>query len=172
MTNKSFSHHHHHHHHHNYHYNNNSSSGSNNSNLGIPTLNREKICPFLLRIFIKEGSFHNPSEFSSRNVPEKDEIQIYTWRNATLKEITTLIKETYKLARHKESKFEFAFIYPDSKGIYVSKPIGTVFSNRKSEDDLTTLDDLFFNYQFLDVSLSIPESSSISSPTSPSSPKI
>ncbi|EAL64992.1 hypothetical protein DDB_G0285057 [Dictyostelium discoideum AX4] len=163
--------------HHNYHYNNNNNninSTGNGSNLGIATLNREKICPFLLRVFIKEGSFHSPSEFSSRNVPEKDEIQIYTWRNATLKEITILIKETYKLARHKESKFEFAFIYPDSRGIYVSKPIGTVFSNKKSADDLITLDDLFFNYQFLDVSLSIPESSSssISSPTSPSSPKI
>ncbi|KAN0041613.1 hypothetical protein ACTFIV_004157 [Dictyostelium citrinum] len=164
MTNKGgFSH---HHHYHNYHYNN----PGNASNLGIPTLNREKICPFLLRVFIKEGSFHSPSEFSSRNVPEKDEIQIYTWRNATLKEITILIKETYKLARHKESKFEFAFIYPDSKGVYVLKTIGTVYSNKKSEDDLITLDDLFFNYQFLDVSLSTPDSSS--SISSPNSPKI
>eukprot|EP01132_Coremiostelium_polycephalum_P000439 gene439-555_t len=124
-------------------------------------LNREKVCPLLLRVFIKEDSFHSPDEFKSRSVvPEKDEIQVYTWKNSTLREITTLIKEVNLNARKKESKLNFAFIYPDTKGVFQIKQIGSVHSSKKGDDDHKTLEDLDFNYQYLDVSLITGSSSS------------
>ncbi|EGC31174.1 hypothetical protein DICPUDRAFT_40315 [Dictyostelium purpureum] len=129
-----------------------------NTGHGTFYVNRETTCPFLLRVFVtKGGSFHNVNEFSGRSkVPENDEIQLYTWRNATLKEISNLIKESFEEARNKDSKFEFAFIFPDQKGIFQIKPIGTIYSNKKTDDDFLTLHELSFNHQYLDVILTIP----------------
>jgi histone deacetylase complex subunit SAP18 len=60
--------------------------------------------------------------------PTQDEVTIYTWyssslfftsftfvirKDATLRELTDLIKEVQPAARHRNAKLSFAFIYPD-----------------------------------------------------------
>lgn len=83
-------------------------------------LDREKTCPFLLRVFCST-SRHNPMQDyakgqsatlqAARDFPKvahltlfisltgktpANELQIYTWKDATLKELTSLVKEVRK----------------------------------------------------------------------------
>ncbi len=67
---------------------------------GQPIVDREKVChsrhfvcswsltnltgqnqtaPFLIRAFVKVGSFHRLSQFEDGSLPLADELQIFTW---------------------------------------------------------------------------------------------
>ncbi|ELK30389.1 Histone deacetylase complex subunit SAP18 [Myotis davidii] len=62
---------------------------------------REKMCLLLLlRVFTtNNGRHHRMDKFSCGNVPSS-ELQIYTWMDATLKELTSSVKKsTQKLER-------------------------------------------------------------------------
>ncbi|KAI9079989.1 hypothetical protein K1719_038054 [Acacia pycnantha] len=50
-----------------------------------------KTCPLLLRVFTKTGGHHTNEEFVVRGKEPKDEVQIYTWKDATLRELTDLV---------------------------------------------------------------------------------
>ncbi|GMP43102.1 hypothetical protein CsSME_00012602 [Camellia sinensis var. sinensis] len=58
-------------------------------------VDREKTCPLLLRVFTKIGGHHTDSDFAVRGKEPKDEVQIYTWKDATLRELTDLVGRTY-----------------------------------------------------------------------------
>ncbi|KAG0031122.1 hypothetical protein BGZ81_001725 [Podila clonocystis] len=53
-------------------------------------IDREKQCPFLLRVFYGPGEKPRESEITSSEAPE---LQIYTWKDATLGEISLAIKK-------------------------------------------------------------------------------
>lgn len=98
-------------------------------------------CPLLLRVFTtNNGRHHRVDEFARGNVPSS-ELQIYTWlvpglvrfwhlecagfdcpcsqhsrMDATLKELTSLVKEVYPEARKKGTHFSFSIVYPDLRG--------------------------------------------------------
>uniref|UniRef100_A0A3Q4I319 18 kDa Sin3-associated polypeptide n=1 Tax=Neolamprologus brichardi TaxID=32507 RepID=A0A3Q4I319_NEOBR len=55
------------------------------------------------------GRHHRVDEFARGNVPSS-ELQIYTWMDATLKELTSLVKEVYPEARKKGTYFSFAIV--------------------------------------------------------------
>jgi len=118
-------------------------------------INREKICPLLLRVFPKVGAHHQISEYQVKGKePLEDEVQIYTWKDATLRELTELIKEVNDAARNRTSKLSFAFVYPDRRGRNVMREVGTVWSSRKGDDDNKTLSQLLFETgDFLDVAV-------------------
>ena len=42
-----------------------------------------------------------------------NELQMYTWMDATLKELTGLIKEVNPESRRRGTYFDFAIVYPD-----------------------------------------------------------
>ena len=44
--------------------------------------------------------------------PVEDEVQIYTWMDATLRELSDLIKEVSPSARERNSQLSFAIVYP------------------------------------------------------------
>ena len=50
-------------------------------------------------------------------LPE-NEIQLYTWRDATLREITDLVKDVVMPAQSKQrnSAFDLSLVYPDRNG--------------------------------------------------------
>ena len=50
--------------------------------------------------------------FSAGQTPQ-NELQIYTWMDATLKELTGLIKEVNPESRRRGTYFDFAIVYPD-----------------------------------------------------------
>nr|KJB41170.1 hypothetical protein B456_007G093600 [Gossypium raimondii] len=124
-------------------------------------VDREKTCPLLLRVFTKIGGHHSKEDFAVRGKEPKDEVQIYTWKDATLRELTDLVKEVAPAARRRDARLSFAFVYPDKNGRFV---VGKTFSygNVRRLDDSKTLGELSFEIgDYLDVAIMSSELSSV-----------
>ncbi|CAG9818017.1 unnamed protein product [Phaedon cochleariae] len=123
-------------------------------------IDRQKICPFLLRVFVSSGGqHHKPSDYMKGNTPQ-NELQIYTWRDATLHELTQLVKEVNPEARRKGTKFSFASVYPDMRQpLYRVREIGSTMTGVKGPDDVKTLGLLRLNIgDYLDIAITPPDS--------------
>ena len=60
--------------------------------------------------------------------------------DATLKELSSLVKEVNPDARRSGTVFDFSLVYPDTKFRgYRSRPIGTTVSGQRSPDDTRSL---------------------------------
>ncbi|KAJ0009294.1 hypothetical protein NQD34_000996, partial [Periophthalmus magnuspinnatus] len=148
-------------------------------------IDREKTCPLLLRVFTtNNGRHHRADEFARGNVPSS-ELQIYTWMDATLKELTSLVKEVYPEARKKGTHFSFAIVFPEprtkayrcvsvlrlniaptdvqcshnllSSLCHRLKDIGSTISGRKGADDSMTLQSQRFQIgDYLDIAITPP----------------
>ncbi|KAL5540997.1 hypothetical protein UlMin_042570 [Ulmus minor] len=119
-------------------------------------VDREKTCPLLLRVFTKIGGHHTEEDFAVRGKEPKDEVQIYTWKDATLRELTDLVKEVAPEARKRNAKLSFAFVYPDKRGRFVLKQVGMTLSlsNGRRLDDGKALGELDFQIgDYLDVAI-------------------
>ncbi|KAK7274649.1 hypothetical protein RIF29_15745 [Crotalaria pallida] len=118
-------------------------------------VDREKTCPLLLRVFTKSGSHHSPEEFAVRGKEPKDEVQIYTWKDATLRELTDLVKEVAPSARRRNAKLSFAFVFPDKNGRFKVQEVGKTLSFGTGRlDDGKALADLNFEIgDYLDVAI-------------------
>jgi histone deacetylase complex subunit SAP18 len=46
---------------------------------GQPIISREKTAPFLVRTFVKIGSFHRLTLFEDGTLPTTDEQQLFAW---------------------------------------------------------------------------------------------
>ncbi|KAI9287067.1 Sin3 associated polypeptide p18-domain-containing protein [Umbelopsis sp. AD052] len=122
------------------------------------TVDREKDCPFLLRLFCKVGSHHPIGEFDLKRVPSKDELQLYTWRNATLEEIAQLIMDVYPEAQLPDARLSFRLVYLDSqRATYTYKDIGRVAfggKNANPQDHQKTLETTRFMIgDYIDVAI-------------------
>ncbi|XP_013748136.1 histone deacetylase complex subunit SAP18-like isoform X1 [Brassica napus] len=120
-------------------------------------VDREKTCPLLLRVFTKQtGGHHTKEDYAVRGKEPKDEVQIYTWKDANLRELTDLVKEVSVAARRRDARLSFAFVYPDKNGRFIVRQVGQTMSypNRKQPDDSKTLADLHFEIgDYLDVAI-------------------
>ncbi|KAF5460756.1 hypothetical protein F2P56_020602 [Juglans regia] len=119
-------------------------------------VDREKTCPLLLRVFTKIGGHHNEEDFAVRGKEPKDEVQIYTWKDATLRELTDLVKEVAPEARRRNAKLSFAFVYPDQRGRFVLRTVGMTHSygNSRRVEDSKSLGELSFQIgDYLDVAI-------------------
>ncbi|KNA25928.1 hypothetical protein SOVF_002110 isoform B [Spinacia oleracea] len=113
---------------------------------------REKTCPLLLRVFTKVGSHHTKEDFAVRGNEPKNEFQIYTWKDATLRELTDLVKEVTPAARRRDARLSFAFVFPEKQGHLV---VGKTYSYGTREiDDGKALAQLGFQIgDYLDVAI-------------------
>jgi len=120
-------------------------------------IDREKTCPMLLRVFCAMGRHHQLSDYSRGNVPPS-ELQIYTWTDATLLELTSLVREVNGEARRKGTRFAFAQIYPDPRGTgYCRRDIGSTVSGERGPDDLKTLKQSRFTIgDYIDIAITPP----------------
>ena len=117
-------------------------------------VNREKICPFLLKVFFKENDFNSLEDLNYSIFPSNRELHIYTWMDASLRELTMLVKEAVEPARKKDAVLNFSFLFPDSKGKLQRKEVGSVYSNKKGPDDNKTLHYLKFSVgDYLDINI-------------------
>ncbi|KAF2313198.1 hypothetical protein GH714_009729 [Hevea brasiliensis] len=125
------------------------------SHRSVPELiDREKTCPLLLRVFTKIGSHHKVEDFAVRGKEPKDEVQIYTWKDATLRELTDLVKEVAPEARRRNARLSFAFVYPDKHGRFVLRVVGLTHSSARRPDDAMALGELSFQIgDYLDVAI-------------------
>ena len=78
--------------------------------------------------------------------------------DATLKELTSLVKEVNVEARQKGTFFDFAIVFPDSRSIgYQIREIGSTCSGRKGQDDAITLASKDFEIgDYLDIAITPP----------------
>ena len=115
-------------------------------------------CPLLLRVFLANGRHHIVSEYSRGNVPA-NELQIYTWMDATLKELTGLVKEVNPEARRKGTYFEFALVFPDLRSPgYRMREIGSTCTGQRGVDDAKSLSAARFQIgDFLDIAITPPQ---------------
>ncbi len=141
------------------------------------SIDRKRVCPLLLRLFPHDGSVkREPEEYSQycrvvvqdgEAVPETKgkplpEFRIYTWKDATLKELYELVQKTVREEGENESHqgfqvtddtaMSFSLVYPDSKGRLVMRNIGKVSGTADEMDSKETLEDVGFQIgDFVDV---------------------
>ncbi|KAJ8882667.1 hypothetical protein PR048_014479 [Dryococelus australis] len=120
-------------------------------------VDREKTCPLLLRVFCNTGRHNNIIDYSRGNVPT-NELQIYTWMDATLREITSLVKEVNPEARRKGTYFDFSLVSPDMRSpSYRMREIGSTCSGQKGADDGKTLAQCRFTIgDYMDIFIQPP----------------
>lgn len=117
----------------------------------------------LLRVFCSSsGRHHSLSEYSHGNTPS-NELQIYTWLDATLKELTMLVRDVNQETRKKGTYFDFALVFPDNRpGAYRMREIGVTCSgNKQGADDNKTLAQAKFQIgDYLDINITFPSTNS------------
>ena len=107
-----------------------SSSSSLSENDNEFFVDREKTCPFLLRVFYKINDFNSISDFIGDKFPS--ELNIYTWEDANLKELAKFIHDALKdTVLGMYNLYRFARIYYDSQNTLLRDEIGDVVINDK-----------------------------------------
>lgn len=78
--------------------------------------------------------------------------------DATLKELTSLVKEVNVDARKKGTYFDFAIVYPDPRtAAYRMREIGTTCAGRKGTDDAVSLASKRFQIgDYIDIAITPP----------------
>ncbi|XP_055335179.1 histone deacetylase complex subunit SAP18-like [Paramacrobiotus metropolitanus] len=122
------------------------------------SVDREKTCPLLLRVFCNVGRHFSLMEFLNGNTPS-GELQIYTWMDATLKELTGLIREVHPDARKRGTYFEFNIVFPErGSRQYRNRAIGTTKNGERGQEDNLTLEAVEFQIgDFLSVAIHPPD---------------
>ena len=62
-------------------------------------VDRKTECPFLLRVFCKRDGHNKIDDYSPTSVPNCEELQLYTWPDCSLRELTDLVKHALSDAR-------------------------------------------------------------------------
>ncbi|GJJ69399.1 histone deacetylase complex subunit SAP18 [Entomortierella parvispora] len=112
-------------------------------------IDREKLCPFLLKMYYCQGAHHRVDMFSPTTTPpQSSELRLYTWKNATLGEIASLVKQAVPDQVDRAGpggEMVFRHIYLDtSRGIYVGRDVGIIFLDRqdRAQGESSTVDTL------------------------------
>jgi len=141
------------------------------------SIDRQKQCPFLLRVFVS-NSRHNPLKEYNRGATPGNELQIYTWMDASIKELTALVREVNADSRRKGTYFDVGRVYTvhNKHGAgykeilrnrvdncdFALKKIGTTVAGRRGVDDNKTLKEVGFVIgDYLDIAVSPPPSGGI-----------
>ena len=100
-------------------------TNSNNKNSEQKEIDRSKSCPHLLRLFWKSNRNNPQLEYKSvaHGKYPPNEIQIYTWPDATLREIGDLLKSTVAIARQRNVTLSFELVYPDRNGVHIVRHV-------------------------------------------------
>lgn len=115
-------------------------------------IDRKKTCPFMVKMYCRINGHHRLEEFSPPRFPVEDEMIVYTWRNATLKELSTLVREVLGendlpggvKGTDPVLKFSFNLLYPDSRRAgahFKTKPMGWTFEGGEPEALARQLED-------------------------------
>jgi hypothetical protein len=127
----------------------------------VPQLvDRAQTCPFLVRVFIAkdrrgDGRHRRPDAYAQGKVPEESELHLYTWQDATLKELAGLLQEVDADARRPQAVVSFACVYPTPSGSMIVRPLGAVANRTGHPADDRTLGACNFRPgDYLDVCVS------------------
>lgn len=110
----------------------------------VTTVDRKKTCPFMIKMYCRINGHHRLDEFSPPRFPVQDEMIVYTWKDATLKELSSLVREVLGDSElpgglkgtDPTLKFSFNLMYPDAKRPgchFLSKSLGWAFEGGEVE---------------------------------------
>ena len=102
--------------------------------------NPSQVCPFLLRVFFCEGRHHSLAEYTNKTRPPiTEELQIYTWFDATLSELMGLIRKLPNY-RDRGTQFSYSIVFPEpSAPTYRMRHVGVTIGGKRGPDDDKTL---------------------------------
>jgi hypothetical protein len=108
-------------------------------------VDRISICPTLIRTFYQKGEHHTIADFV-KELPSP-ELYLYTWRDATLRELSYTIVRSAKLGD--VQSMSFAMVAPDLKlGGWTIQPLGIVDMKNTEVPDARTIDSYGFQPGF------------------------
>lgn len=121
------------------------------------TVDREKTCPLLLRVFTSYGK-HNPVAEYNNGFPP-NQLQIYTWMDATLRELTNLIREVNPEAQQRGTTFCFTLLTPErGTSRFHVRDIGQTVLGQKTPDENKSLQQCrFIIGDYMDVKILTPK---------------
>lgn len=131
-------------------------------------VDREKNCPFLVKMYCRINGHHRVDEFSLERQPIDDEMIVYTWRDASLKELSLLIRDVMgnNEAGEAESvsgtspdlKFSFKLCYPDPMRAnrFIQKDLGWVIDGTSGSAALRHLNIYDSSHKTLDQLRFVP----------------
>lgn len=101
--------------------------------LSLLEVDRQKTCPFMVKMYCRINGHHRLDEFAPPRFPVDDEVIVYTWRDATLLELSQLVRGVMSgpVATDPTLKFSFQLLYPNPhrSGQFISKPLGWAFES-------------------------------------------
>ncbi|KAK8805472.1 hypothetical protein WA158_002128 [Blastocystis sp. Blastoise] len=100
-------------------------------------MDREKTCPFLLRTFIRSNQHFQESEFTIQSVPSDCELDIHTWKDATIMEILTIIRQDNIDSRRKNATIDILKGYFTNSGQFYIKKVGSITSDQNYDKKMT-----------------------------------
>lgn len=103
-----------------------SSSGSNHN--ALQAIDRTTTTPVLLRCFWRLNQHHSVAEFrqADKEIFPAQEVQIYTWPDATLREITELLKDAIPAIRDQHAHVSYNLIFIDRASFWQTKPVSAI----------------------------------------------
>ena len=114
-------------------------------------INRKITCPFLIRVFFHENEYNSLDEYRNGKLPS-NELNIHTWMDATLRELTNLIQGILKM--DKKCIYKYSLVFVDSKGFPKRKEVGEIYLNKNTPLELKTLNELHFIIgDYLDINI-------------------
>ncbi|CAH0492007.1 unnamed protein product [Peronospora farinosa] len=122
----------------------------------VRAINREKHCPFLLRVFFSKGVHNRTDAFEAlEDKPIANELHIYTWPDATLREIADLVQDSNTDAQKPNMRLSICIVSETRDGRLLMRKIGYVNSSRRRcADDHKTLASVRFHPgDLLDIAL-------------------
>lgn len=76
-----------------------------------------------MAVHVQLGAHHAREAFERAGSEPRDEFQIYTWQDATLRELCDLVKEVHPAAQRVSARLSFALVYPDRRGQSVMREV-------------------------------------------------
>lgn len=130
-------------------------------------VDRQTTTPFLLNLYYRAGPHHNPNDFLAQPI-RQPHLQLYTWQDATLREISQLITSALPSAFPSPligTRLSYQMMYPDTKPNtpprYMAKSLGSVVLAANKEDmdgdaDRSLGDSRFIIGDYISVSILAP----------------
>ncbi len=88
----------------------------------------------MVKLYCRMNGHHRLEEFSPPRFPVDDEVVIYTWRNATLHELSNLVRAVLPSSQSSDPqlRFSFALLYPNPQrtGAFIWRPLGWAFEGQ------------------------------------------
>ncbi|KAK9388166.1 Sin3 associated polypeptide p18-domain-containing protein [Lipomyces mesembrius] len=138
----------------------------------LKDVDRQKVPPFLVRMFFRRNTFHRMEVFLPPvSITTSEELQVYTWFNGTLKEVLAVFSSVVSEASSSRCTFRHVFQDPKNnlpslmfKDIAVYMPRGSkdgswtdMEGNALDESSFTLYDFQFRIGDYIDVNITSPD---------------